>query len=555
MPMRKTPGATQAPINVVGSSVFGRYAKISSERTYNCFISDQWLVNFAGYQKALQLLPQGVGRGLYRSVRGGFILMVVNSEIYQINEDLSASLIGSISSSFGDVYMDENLNNQICIVDGINAYIYNYSLPISIGLTVQTLQAGLVPSYVCYHNTYFLIGNASTANTGALWYVYTPVNQAGPPSNPRLIYLFAQLALQTKPDTAIAIRRLPGQGNNVLVFGRTVCEIFTNIASQITVGTPTPPYIRNSTISVDYGCISVATIAASDEFVAWLGVNESNGPVIIIYTGQGAEAISTDGIDYILGQLNYPEQSTALFFRQDGHLFYQLTFYNPADNLTLVYDFTTKQFFDLTDWNLNYHPATSAVYFNDRSYFCSLNDASLYEFSSNFTTYNDNLASAVYDPALDHEIPRIRICKSVRAENSQRFIANSLVVMIEQGQDPRFVGLNLDTTDYIITEIIEDNVIDEDGANYLVTEQSGSSNAFSYNAANPLIYRPRVDLSLSYDGGTTYGTWVARYLNPQGYRRNILTWEKMGAANDLILKFRFVGTGRVVVQNGTLDIY
>jgi hypothetical protein len=547
MPMRKTPGSTQAPVNVVGSSVFGRYEKISSEKTYNMFISDNWLVNFAGYQRTLQLLPKGNGRGLYRSVRGGFILMVVNSGVYQIDENLSSTLIGNIDSSVGDVYIDENLNNQICIVDGINAYIYNYSLPITVGLTVQTLASGLIPSYVCYHNTYFLIGNMSTANEGALWYVYGV-------DSTTTIQFVSEIALQTKPDTAVAIRRLPGQGNNVLVFGRTVCEIFTNVQTQISVSAVSPPYIRNSTISVDYGCISVATIAASDTFVAWLGVNESNGPVIIIYTGQGAEAISTDGIDYVLGQLSYPEQSTALFFRQDGHLFYQLTFYNPADNLTLVYDFSTKQFFNLTDWNLNYHPATSAIYFNDTSYFCSLNDASLYEFSSNFTTYNDNLPSAPYDVTMNHEIPRVRICKSIRAENSQRFVANSLVVMIEQGQDPNFVSLDLDGLNYIVQEVIEDRMLSEDGINFIVAEGSGPVTPSSI-AAMPLIYRPRVDLSLSYDGGATYGTWVARYLNPQGYRRNILTWEKMGAANDLTLKFRFVGTGRVVVQNGVMDLY
>lgn len=45
----------QVPVNVVGSSTFGRYPKISLETTYNMFISDDWLVNYAGFQKVVDI--------------------------------------------------------------------------------------------------------------------------------------------------------------------------------------------------------------------------------------------------------------------------------------------------------------------------------------------------------------------------------------------------------------------------------------------------------------------------------------------------------------------
>ena len=57
--MRQTPNATREEVNIVGSSTFGRYKKISSEKTYNMFVSDEWLVNTAGYQKVYELLPEG----------------------------------------------------------------------------------------------------------------------------------------------------------------------------------------------------------------------------------------------------------------------------------------------------------------------------------------------------------------------------------------------------------------------------------------------------------------------------------------------------------------
>ncbi len=49
---RITPNSEQIPIQIVGSSTFGRYDKIGSGLTYNMFISDGWLVNFAEIGRA-----------------------------------------------------------------------------------------------------------------------------------------------------------------------------------------------------------------------------------------------------------------------------------------------------------------------------------------------------------------------------------------------------------------------------------------------------------------------------------------------------------------------
>ncbi len=101
------------------------------------------------------------------------------------------------------------------------------------------------------------------------------------------------------------------------------------------------------------------------------------------------------------------------------------------------------------------------MYFNQKSYFISLNDASLYEFSTNYTTYDYNIDGS--DASLIHEIPRIRICGNIRQEDSSRFIANSLVVTIEQGNDQDFTGLSYTDNNYIITDITLEPVTDEDG--------------------------------------------------------------------------------------------
>ena len=293
--MRKTPNSKQEKVNIVGSSVFGRYAKISSEKTMNMFVSDEWLVNTAGYQKAYELLPEGRGRTIFSSTRGNIMVVVVDSFVYALDDKLTPTFIGMLATEKGNVYIDENLSSQICLVDGLNAYIYNYSLPYP-NLTKQTGLGNLIPNHVEYHNTFFLFGNADTTTNGAAWYVYqyatpTTITQANP----------GQFALQTKPDHAIATQRLPGQAANILVFGKTVCEVWAQIGGL-------QNYRRNQTISIDYGCASVSTISSSDKFVAWLGVNENNTPIIMVYTGQEFQPISTDGIDYQLSKIKYLSQ-------------------------------------------------------------------------------------------------------------------------------------------------------------------------------------------------------------------------------------------------------
>jgi hypothetical protein len=152
------------------------------------------------------------------------------------------------------------------------------------------------------------------------------------------------------------------------------------------------------------------------------------------------------------------------------------------------------------------------------TYFISLNNGSIYQDSTNFTTYNESIGSA--DPTQNFIIPRTRICATVRLPDTARFICNSLVLMIAQGNDPGFIGLP--------------DPID--------------------NVPFP-TYIPRVDLAISQDEGQTWSNYVTRVLNPIGYRRNQLTWEKMGQSNSWTPKFRFWTTSSVVVNNAALDIY
>lgn len=531
--MTLTPNSQEVPVRIVGSSVFGRYPTISAERTYNMFISDEWLVSFAGYIARTTLIDgDAEGRGMFHSVRGGFLLVVVGANVYRFDSISSVipTAVGSLSTSAGEVFIDENLSSQICIVDGTSTiYIYNHATSTFGSAVLDAHGSDFTANYVTYQNTYFIFGNAKTDASGSNWYIYS---SGYIDSGTAFALTYVQtLALQTKPDFAIAALRIPGFGNNLIVFGTSVAEIWTQIAS-------TQIYQRQTSINIDYGCASVATIASSDNMVCWLAINEKSAPCIMVMSGNQAQRISTDGIDYLLSTVIHPGDSTAFFYRQDGHLFYQLTFFNAADNFTLTYDFTTQKFFDLTDWDFSHHPARDVAYFNETTYFISLDDAKIYEMNSEITTYQPTADLVVYD------IPRVRVCDTYRLDRPEKFLVDLFTFVVESGTTSGVTDL-AQCYGYIMNETTDQIIYTEDGLPLLI--ESG------YCTVGDLG-KPRIDVTISKDGGITYSNAVPYVMHNTANFRAQPRFNRLGACNQFTIQMRFWNQGRVLVKNGVIEV-
>lgn len=536
--VKKVNNSDQVPIDLNTSSKFGVYQKISVEKVYNLFASDEWMINYAGFVAVSILLSSGQGRGLFISIRGGFIIAVVASSVFRLSTSLAPQLVGTIATSTGEVSIDENLNQQIAIADGEYLYIYSY---LTGDLTQQAITYTpavgspytIRPNYVTYHNTFFLLGSNPVSTNPQLWYAATF-------DTDDTVQVATQDAftMQTKPDFALAVVRLPGRGNNVLVFGSAVAEVWTQVGG-------TENYKRIQSFNIDQGCVSTDTISASESYVCWLGKNETNSPAINVTDGASVKQISGDGIDALMGSIVRPDLSTAFFYRQNGHLFYQLTFYDPADNLTLTYDFNTEKFYHVCDENMNYHPARQIVYFNEKTYFVSLNTGALYEMSTNHYNY-------VYttDPLDEGEVvPRIIVCKTVRREDNSRFRVGYFSFWLEQGVNDFFDNsTGIFCTGELITEDTGEPIVEEDGVTTLLAEDGYCISTLD---------GPRVDMSFSKDGNQSFSNIVSRPLNPNGVYRNQIRWDRMGQCNEFTIQLRFwsnSGGQRWCIGGGILEI-
>lgn len=513
------PGAERykdIPLPIVGSTKFGRYPKMSSEQTYNMIVSDGWLLGFAGYKMVRKVNPTGQGRGIYTSQTQGLMYAVIDNNFISFDSALVVTHLGNLSTSIGDVYIVENNSNQITISDNENLYIYSPLLPSPGNFVTKTKAAlGFRPGYITFQDTRTI----SPDLDNSLWRLSANGNSLSYPTGSQY-----EGAIQTKPTKAVATVRMPGKGNLLLVFGNTVAELWYDVGAQLF------PYQRSQSTNIDYGCLNASTIAETDTFVAWLAANEKSGPVIMFTNGGEIKHISTDGIDFRLANLSKPQDSYGFAFKQDGHLFYIITF--TTDNLTYAYDFNTQMFFTLSDENMNAFIAKRVTFYNGQYYFVSIRDGNLYQLGSQFTNYD-------YGDGNVFEIPRIRIVPSISLPDQSRFVAGYTGFTIEQGQ---FDFPDNDTRFYLTTE---DNIpiTTEDGRAIL-------GGGYNYTANSPKIL-----LSISRDGGVNFGTKWAKDLYPLGQRKSKLIWRQLGAANDMTQQFEFVGFGRFVCHDGVTGIY
>lgn len=464
----------QLPLKMVGSSTFGRYPKISLEKTYNQIISDGWMVPYPGHKRVATIADNIQGRTIFASDYFRKMIFVVGDNVYLADAGVNVTHIGNLQTSVGDVFIDDNKGDQIGICDKLNIYMYNFST----GL-LQKADIDFLPGWIAYINGYFVSVDLITGkwrlselNNGLSW----PITLDG------TSYVGE---FQTQADRAVAAIPVPSKANLLYVMGSIVTESWYDLGYNLF------PFQKSTFFDIPYGTANSATIAWINEYVMWLGGNAQGGYVIMASQGDMPEQISSDGINFLLSSLKNPRQSFGFAFEKDGHILYQLTFTDPDDNLTLLYDFQTQKFFHVCNENQDFHIAKKVAFFNNTFYFVSVTDGHLYELSDKYTSFDGK------------EIPRIRICPPIRMRDGESFVLEHTTFPIEQG----------------------DSFQDQ-----------------------------RVDLAVSLDGAQSFSSYISHTLNPIGKRLNKFDVYNLGWGNDITLQWRFWSQDRFVYTDGIAEI-
>ena len=469
-------------LGIVGGCKFGRDRNISQESTYNMFVTDGALVSFPGYKQLVQF--DGVSmRGVAESIKDDILVFVIDDGVYVMDASLSATKVGDLESNEGPVYIHSNNASptQFCISDLRDIYVYTVGSGVN---KVTPPVSDFVAGYMEYQDGYFICPNRNTNK----WYLSKLNDGSSWVDVDAATGLSYEGAFGTKPDTLVACVAFNRQ---LFVMSKNATEIWRDVGNTIF------PYQRDNSLSIDYGCISIDSIASGFGVAVWLGKNEYTNPVIVYSTGGKPQAIESDGIDYLIDQLEYPESSSGFLYKDGSHTFYQITF--DRDNITITYDFSTGMFFRNTDENGNHHIARKFLEFNNSTYLIPFADQSnvaqdlvyLYEYNQKYTTYDGKT------------IPQIRITPPLRKPDTTRFSIPQVAIRIKQGRSKQ---------------------------------------------------KQRAFIAMSHNGGISFSGYAPMQMNTFGYGDNRMVFRQLGSGNDITFKFLFQGgvDSDEKVENGEL---
>lgn len=268
--------------------------------------------------------------------------------------------------------------------------------------------------------------------------------------------------------------------DELFLFGKHSTEIWVNTAEPVGF-----PFSRREGGLLTVGCAAAHTVKTFDNSIFWL----SDSGFVIKMDGYRPKIISTPALHYIWKDYTSISDAFAFTYVDNGRLFYVLTF--PTGDATFVYDASSDEWHERSSRNelsgdvavkygrdrANCH----AQYLNGRHHFVGdYNSGKIFRLSETVYTEDSN------------PITRDCITKHGFDENKRRNIYK-LTLNCETG-----VGL---------------------------TTGQGSS--------------PQIMLSISKDGGQTWGTEFWRSLGKQGNYGDLPKWTRLGMAKEWTFWLRY----------------
>jgi hypothetical protein len=345
-------------------------------------------------------------RGMFSSTNGR-AFAVSRSEFYEIFEDGSSTLRGTLNSSFSNVTMEEN-PTQLAICDGEDIYIFTYgtdafttpSLPFTPALTLGYLDGYFVA------NTTMGQFYISDLYDGSSWNA---------------------LDFATAEGTPDGLVRVFGALGQLWLLGDRTTEIWYNSADVDF------PFARQPGARMETGLAAAHTVVCIDNTIVWLGKNKDGQGTVYRAAGFTPQRISTFAIEYQINKSTDLSGIRAYAYQQDGHLFYCLTGGNLET--TLCMDLSTGL------WHERAYLEETGLYSTHLATTC------VYAFGKHLV--GDKTRGNIYEMSLDYLDDAGRPIKATRvfthlSNEGKPFTINRLQVDFEygvgtttgQGEDP-----------------------------------------------------------------------------------------------------------------------
>ena len=326
-------------IPLASATYEGRYRSLSAQKRIN------WIVEVdrtperspvaVAPRPGLKLWKESLGsqsiRGLHTiqqgASAGAALYVVMGSTLYSIDQEKTATSLGTLNSGSDAVTMEDN-GVDLVISDGqyqsstAETYVYETDTSTFKKLNDSTDagydSAAPRSSHAVFLDSYILL---NSINTGEFY-----ISASDDASSWDGTYATAE----SNPDNLIAMAALRGE---LWLFGELGTEVWANEAAA---GMPFSP-IRGA--SIEYGCSAPRSVAKAEGRLLWLAKNRQGQHRVVMTEGYQALPISDAKLEYHLGTYATFTDAVGFTFFLEGHTFYVLSF--PTANATWVYDLAT----------------------------------------------------------------------------------------------------------------------------------------------------------------------------------------------------------------------
>jgi hypothetical protein len=259
------------------------------------------------------------------------------------------------------------------------------------------------------------------------------------------------------------------------------------------------PYEEFPQTFIPYGCAAPYSLAQADDKLFWLSRNPQGQAIAVRTEGYAVVAISTRALEYEWSNYATVADCVTYSYQQAGHTY--VVFHFPTANTSYGYDLSTKQWHrrGFTDNNgvLNRELVAFSVFANGVNIGQDWATGQLYIIDQN--NFTDNGQTMYCERTFPHVI-----------DEMEQLTAVSFIADFETGEVP------------------------------------------NTGEGDPIP--PQIGLSISRDGGITYGNVRWKQKVSAGHNRSMLRWRGLGMARDFVFRLQWSFAGQSALQGAYVDI-
>lgn len=398
------------PIEIpfIGGAYAGRSKNVNAQVCQNLYpVLDQeggkrvlYLQGRPGLKKWLDLEDFNEVRAML--VHGVFLIAVCGTSVYKIDKEKTKTLLGSINTSTGAVYLVDG-RTYIMITDGQDGWYIDLD---DYSLTQITDPDFPTPSSSTFQDGFYLAVKAGTDE----FYISATID----PSS------WSASAYATAESNSDEIVRNLSDHKELWLFGTKTTEAWYTVQETV-------PFSLIPGTIMEVGLGAAASVAQGDNSLFWLDNNRQARRA----EGYTPRIISTRQVEYQWGSYDTVADARGWSYSQEGHTFYELVF--PQAEKAWAYDVSTQMWHTrATGAHDGRHRANCYAKFDDKHMVGDFKNGIIYEYD--YDTYDDN----------GDTMRAIRRGQAVAADRSLVF-HNSLEIEFEgevglatgQGSDPQ----------------------------------------------------------------------------------------------------------------------